>query len=140
MQRREEHSENDQRNADPFERFNRLRHMEFFQNHRRKFKGEHGRIEHHAPGYFEHHRTGIPHDNGMPDLQRTSEIEHQSDDDQQIAEKCRENGGPNDRFEPFYIENINDCRERKSSRRKSDAAENIESDPDSPRKPVGQVC
>src|SRR5579864_2884980 len=75
----------------------------------------------------------------MPDPVGASQVVHQRNANQQVSKKSGQNRGSHDRVQPLDVENVDRRRQRESAGRQHYPAQNVEPDPDSPRKLIVQV-
>jgi hypothetical protein len=139
VERREEDAEDDEDRHDRVEDVQRLRHLETLEDDRAELEREDRRVERDAPADLEHDRVRVPHDERVPDVPGATEVEHQRDDDEAVAEERRQDGGADDRPELLEVEDVDGRADREAAGGEGDAAEDVESDPDTPRECVGEV-
>src|SRR5580693_9818131 len=106
---------------------------------RRELEREHRGVEHHAIRHFKHYRVRIAHDERVPYVVRLAEVVHQRRAYENVSEKRCKNRGPDDRMQPLDVKDVYRGGERKAACRQHHAAKDVEADPDTPRKLIGEV-
>jgi hypothetical protein len=109
------------------------------EDHRGELDRQHGGVKHDAPGDLEHDRPRVPEDQGVPDAPRLSEVEHQPDDHQDVAEEAGQDRRPDDRLEALEVEDVHRGGQREGAGRQPDPAQHVEADPQPPGELVAEV-
>ena len=78
-------------------------------------------------------------DDAAPDVPRPADLQDQPGDEQQIADQSREDGHPNQRAIPLDAEDVDHRGHDEAARRQADPGEDVEPDPDAPRRLVAEV-
>src|SRR5574341_1611082 len=81
----------------------------------------------------------IPHNDGVPNAMRPAKVKHQHENHQEKTQKRGEHGRTDDGLKFLNVENVNDGAQRKAAGSETDAAENVEADPQSPRKLIAKI-
>src|SRR5450756_129958 len=81
----------------------------------------------------------IPHHQRVPDAVGPPKVEHQSQDHQQITKERSQNGWADDGLIALQIEYMHGRRDRETTGGESDAAKDIEANPQAPRELVAQI-
>ncbi len=139
VQRRQQDARHDQQRIDFVDPLDGSGEMKSLEHVRKKLEEEHGGVGHDAHAHFEHDRMRIHVDELVPDEPGPAEIEQQSDNKEQIAEKGRQHGGAHDAMQAFNVEQIDRAHHAESAGSQHHAAQAVETDPESPGKLVGQV-
>ena len=79
------------------------------------------------------------HDDRVPDAPRMTEIEHQSTDNQQVSDERGQNGRSGKRAVLLDVQDVHHGADRETTRRQTDATDDVKADPQSPGKRVTQV-
>src|SRR5579862_4808601 len=81
----------------------------------------------------------IPNENRVPDAKRLADVDGQTDDHHQIAEKSGQNRRAEDGFILLHIKYVHRGRQCESSGAKGNSGEHVETFPQPPREGVGLI-
>ena len=113
--------------------------MKLLEHDRAELQGQHREVDHDAPGDFEHHRVLVVEDDRVPDAVGPSEVVHQRDTDQDVAEERGEHRGPKDGLELLEAEHVHAGSDGEPACCERDAAHDVEPDPQTPGEVVAQA-
>src|SRR5579871_260672 len=106
MQRRQQHTGDHQWNRDTVNPRERSVPPELLKYYWYEFQEQNRGVERHAPRHFEHHRMRVPHHQRMPKAVGAAQVKQQRDDHQHVAEKSREDGGPQNGLVALDVEDM----------------------------------
>ena len=132
------HAEDHERQGAAVDPPDRRVQLELLQDDGGELQGQHGGVEDDAPGDLEHHRVRVPHDQGVPEVVRPAQVDHQHQHHQQVADEGGEDGRTDDGLVVMGVEQVHRGDDGEPGRGQADAQE-IEADPEAPGELVGEV-
>ena len=113
--------------------------IEAFENVGKEFEEEDRGVDHDAHTHLEHDGVGVAVDELMPDVPGAAQVEHQSDDEEQIAQKRGQHGGTDDTVQTLDVKQVDGADHAETAGGEHDSAEAVEADPEAPGELVGHV-
>ena len=139
MQSGEQDAQNDQHRIDLLNPLDWSLQFEALQHVGKEFEEEHGGVRHHAHAHFEHDRVRVHVDQLVPDVPGAAEVEQQSNDEEHIAQECRQHRGTHHTVQALDVEQIDRAHNAETAGRQHDAAQAVEANPEAPGKLVRHV-